>query len=149
VTPYGLSTVFPDVQQITAGADGNMWFTESGSNMVGSISLNGKLTEYPVPTPNAGLGPITQGPDGNVWFGEIGKTGKITPAGNITEYAMPASGPYGLASGPDGNVWFTARSSVGMVGKIAPDGTITEYSLPGGLRPMGTQLRFLPSLQRT
>ena len=130
VTEYQLSAVFPDVQQITAGADGNMWFTESGANMIGRISLNGPAVEFSVPTPNAGLGPITQGPDGNVWFGEIGKIGKITPAGNITEYAVPASGPYGLASGPDGNVWFTGRSSIGTVGKIDPDGTITEYSLP-------------------
>ena len=129
---YPLLTANAGVQQITAGADGNMWFTESDANKIGKLTPSGQYTEYAVPTPNAGLGPITNGPDGNVWFGEIGKIGKITPDGKITEYAIAGGGPYGLAGGADGNVWFTERLSSGAIGKITPDGKITEYILSGG-----------------
>src|SRR5262245_21964200 len=108
----------PGVQQMTAGADGSMWLTESGANKIGRITPAGQVVEYAVPTPNAGLGPITGGPDGNVWFGEIGKIGKITTDGRITEYPIAGSGPYGLAGGADGNVWFTERLTSGVVGKI-------------------------------
>ena len=80
---YPLLTADAGVQQITAGADGNMWFTESDANKIGKMTLSGQHTEYAVPTPNAGLGPITSGPDGNIWFGEIGKIGKITPDGKL------------------------------------------------------------------
>ena len=130
VTQYGLSSSPAGVQQITVGADGNTWFTESEVNMIAKITPNGALTEYTVPTPRAGLGPNTTGPDGDVWFGEIEKIGKITPDGNITGYVIAGSGPYGLAAGPDGNVWFTERLSSGAIGKITPDGKITEYALP-------------------
>src|SRR2546428_373749 len=46
----------------------------------------------------------------------------------IDEYAVPGSGPNGIASGPDGNIWFTdpAQNSIDrFVG-----GTVTDYPLP-------------------
>jgi streptogramin lyase len=60
-----------------------------------------------------------------------GKIGRITPAGVITEFAIPTpdSGPRALATGPDGNVWFSEfRAS--RIGRITPAGSITEFELP-------------------
>ena len=67
--------------------------------------------------PNTGLQntpwAIAAGPDGNLWFteygGGVGKIGRITTTGAITEYATPTalSGPWAIAAGPDGNMWFT------------------------------------------
>ena len=61
------------------------------------------ITEFLVPTANAGLRGITAGPDGNLWFTEAGsdKIGRITPAGVITEFTVPGVGsqPSGIAVG--------------------------------------------------
>ncbi len=56
---------------ITAGPDGNLWFTESGGNKIGRITPSGQITEFPLPTgitkPYYPIG-ITAGPEGNLWF---------------------------------------------------------------------------------
>ena len=71
-----------------------------------------------------------------MWFAEnsIGKLGRITPSGTISEFtipgAAPAPGPIGVAEGPDGKVWF-ADANRGALGSattgITP--TITETAV--------------------
>ena len=39
---------------IIAGIDGNLWFTESHAHRIGRITPDGVVTEFPLPTPNAG-----------------------------------------------------------------------------------------------
>jgi virginiamycin B lyase len=50
----------------------------------------------------------TLGPDGAIWFDEAfgNKIGRITPAGVISQFALPHSGsaPVGITRGPDGAV---------------------------------------------
>ena len=48
---------------IVAGADGALWFIEAGTNKIGRITTAGGVSEFPLPTPNSGLGGITAGPD--------------------------------------------------------------------------------------
>jgi virginiamycin B lyase len=51
------------------------------------------ITEFPTPTVNSGPAGITTGPDGALWFTElVGKIGRITITGVITEFPM-ATGP--------------------------------------------------------
>ncbi|WP_418062022.1 hypothetical protein [Pimelobacter simplex] len=52
----------------------------------------GALRVFPVPTSSAGLERITTAPDGSMWFVEGGqnKVGRITTAGAITEFTLPA-----------------------------------------------------------
>jgi hypothetical protein len=74
-----------------------------------------------------------------VWFTDSGtsKIGKITPAGVVTEYALPSgSQPYGITGGPDGNVWFTDNGT-SELGRVTTAGVVTEYALPSGSRPNG------------
>src|SRR5438445_4888517 len=68
---------------ITAGPDGNMWFTESVGNNIGRINPTGVVTEFPVPTPSSYPAGIARGPDGNLWFTEndANQIGRLTPAG--------------------------------------------------------------------
>jgi DNA-binding beta-propeller fold protein YncE len=48
---------------ITLGPDGNMWFTESGSNRIGVINRrSGTITQFTVPTPASSPSGITAGP---------------------------------------------------------------------------------------
>ncbi len=118
---------------IVAGPDGNLWFTDRGTNAIGVISPESLIiAEYPIPTANSGPTGIAVGPDGNLWFTEldVNKIGKITPAGVITEYAAgltASSAPRYITAGPDGNLWFT-ELDVNKIGKITPAGVITEYS---------------------
>ena len=100
---------------LTAGPDGNLWFTELGDaqhgDMIGRMTLTGVITQFFLPTPNSEPRGITAGPDGNLWFAEVNanQIGRITPTGTITEFALPTpnSGPGGVTVGPDGNFWFT------------------------------------------
>ncbi len=121
---------------ITAGADGNMWFTEGGpAPAIGRVTPQGQISEFRTGLP-AGSSPfaITAGPDGNVWFTDGGTTkaiGRITPQGQITEFTAglnPGSSPNGIASGPDGNVWFTDGGTTKAIGRITPQGQITEIT---------------------
>src|SRR5438128_4383881 len=77
---------------ITAGPDGNLWFTESDQvGNIGRITPTGMITEFPVPTPSSFPNGITAGPDGNLWFVEHAgnKIGRITTSGAVTEYPLP------------------------------------------------------------
>ena len=78
---------------ITAGPDGNLWFTEEGANKIGRITPSGRITEFPIPTASSGPDGITAGPDGNLWFteGAANKIGRITPTGAITEFPIPTA----------------------------------------------------------
>jgi len=127
---------------ITAGPDGNLWFTESDGDRVGRITPTGAVTEF-----SAGISPgsapqkITAGPDGNLWFTESegARIGRITPAGVVTEFATgikAASEPWGIVTGPDGNLWFTERLG-DQIGRITPAGVVTQFPLEALSRPAG------------
>lgn len=117
---------------ITAGADGNLWFTDSIANQIVKMTPAGELTRYPIPTFFSGPASITAGPDGNLWFGEVNgnKIGRITPDGVITEFPAPTpvAGLYGgLTTASDGNIWFV-EGNVQKLGRITPAGVITEFT---------------------
>jgi virginiamycin B lyase len=136
---------------ILTGPDGNLWVLNSGSRGASTITVIAPdLTikgNYTIPTSNASASAITVGPDGNLWFVEeaASKIGKVTPAGDITEYPIPntledvgfASGPLevsatptSLVTGPDGAIWFT-ESSTHSIGRITTDGVLSRVSTPG------------------
>jgi streptogramin lyase len=102
---------------IALGSDGNMWFTEPGSNTIGRITPAGDISEFSAP--EAG-GEIVPGPDGNMWFteesnaiGRITSTGEVISFGPISNYGESI---VGIAAGTPGEIWFTENS----------------YGLPGG-----------------
>ena len=104
------------------------------------------IHEFPLPLPNSSAGEITAGPDGNLWFIEIfsNRIGRITPAGQITEFPLPAPADLSdydnllatITAGPDGNLWFTEDFS-SHIWRITPAGQITQFPLPAGSIPAG------------
>src|SRR5262249_31193257 len=97
------------------------------------------IEEFAVPTNDAGLSSISAGPDGNLWFVErsADRIGRITPAGVITEFNLPAgSQPRDIATGPDGNLWFTEYGS-NTIGMITPAGVITPFAIGATTGPSG------------
>ncbi|HEX9095509.1 MAG TPA: IPT/TIG domain-containing protein [Candidatus Dormibacteraeota bacterium] len=128
-------------QDVVAGPDGNLWFTEGSANQIGRITPAGAVTEFPLPAANSAPHGITAGPDGNLWFAEslTNRIGRITTAGVITEFPIPtsSSGPHDITAGPDGNLWFTESFS-NKIGRITTAGAITEFSVPtAGSQPGG------------
>jgi virginiamycin B lyase len=96
------------------------------------------ITEFTIPTPNSGPSFIARGPDGALWFTEPGASqiGRITTAGAVTEFPLPASSnpatpsrPGGIVAGPDGALWFTDQGA-GKIGRITTAGSITEFNIP-------------------
>jgi streptogramin lyase len=117
---------------ITAGPDGNLWFTEEGANQIGRITPQGALKEFPIPTAGSSPYGITAGPDGNLWFTQhVGKIGRITPQGAIKEFPVrTADGSLNeITAGPDGNLWFT-ESYDNKIGRMTPKGAEDEFALP-------------------
>jgi virginiamycin B lyase len=103
-----------------------MWFVElygrmdgrqPDGNRVAKITLDGKVTEYPIPSTNGSPINIAVGPDRNIWFTKAGKLGRVTRDGRITEFDLPwaNAGPTGLSAGSDrcppnrliDKLWFT------------------------------------------
>jgi hypothetical protein len=129
VTEFTLQDIGARPRYITAGGDGNLWFTDSAYDKIRRISTTGTINEFAVLSSTSGLGIITPGPDGNLWFVEegVGNIGRITPSGTVTEYSASAGGlsiPIGITAGPGGNIWFT-DSTENHIGISTPAGIIS------------------------
>src|SRR5712692_3928486 len=103
ITEFGLPAG-SEPTAIVAGPDGNLWFTDEGTESIGRITPTGTVKEFPISTRLAMPQYITVGPDGNLWFTEFfgQKIGRITPAGVITEFSIPTQlpEPDGITAGP-------------------------------------------------
>jgi len=122
---------------ITAGPDGNLWFSDQGTNSIGTINpATHAITEFPIPTANSTPQGITAGPDGNIWFTEFaaGKIGMFNLATHaITDFPAPTGkfgdySPRDITAGPDGNLWFNFTAGIGMINPATH--VITEFALP-------------------
>ncbi len=109
---------------MTAGPDGNLWFTERDldgwHDRIGRITPSGTISEFPVPELISSVYGIIAGSDGNLWFivdpanhSQSNKIGRITPTEKISEFPLPHLGtvPGGITVGPDGKIWFTEMNS--------------------------------------
>jgi virginiamycin B lyase len=134
---------------ITAGPDGNMWFTVEG-RVIGRISRAGRIALFPLP----GQGLLNQpfamsvGQDGRLWFSEIvaSRIGAIAPDGRAQEYTVPgvvADDFPGLTKGGDHNIWFTQTCS-SNIGRVTPAGQVTSYHIPGTPRTRDSCPYFMP-----
>jgi streptogramin lyase len=118
---------------ITAGADGNLWFTEQTSNRIGVINpTTDAISEFVLPTTGSYPRGITAGPDGNLWFTEFqaNKIGMINPTTDAISEFVSGGGPQDIASGPDGNLWFTeyGANKIGMINPTTH--AVSEFSVP-------------------
>src|SRR5258706_10910314 len=136
-------------EHITAGPDGNLWFTEFWTNRIGRMTPSGALTEFPIPTPDSAPRGIVSGPDHAVWFVESGfkrtAIARITTSGVVTEFPIGGNSsdqlqPTEIVAAPDGNLWFNQThpsAPEGEVGRITTSGAVTIFPFPAGGRPLG------------
>ena len=121
-------------QEITAGPDGNLWYT-GGDQTVDSITPSGAITPFAIPSNLYSVLHIASGSDGNLWLSAAPNAiVRMTTVGSFVEFAMPGGSIAGLAAGPDGNVWFT-DGGLNKIGRVTPLGKIKQFSLPSGVTP--------------
>ena len=126
ISEFPIPTPSSAPDDITAGPDGNLWFTEGYANQIGRITPIGTITEFTIPTPYSDPQGIAAARDGNLWFTEpeANQIGRITPSGTITGFTIPASHSEALeiTAGPDGNLWFT-EPFANQIGQLMPVNT--------------------------
>jgi virginiamycin B lyase len=117
ITPAGVITEFvlprpgSGPGDITAGADGAMWFVELSGTMdglqvdggrIGRITMDGRITEFALPTRTPSPINIAVGPDRHIWFTQGASVGRIAPDGKVTEFPLgEGSRGAGLSAGSD------------------------------------------------
>ncbi len=136
---YTVPDAFGPPTVITAGTDGQMWFTESGANGIARISLDGVIRDFDT-RDTAGSNGITPGPDDRVWFtANDGYVEAIDRDGRVQKYLLRArdlpTGPNGITVGPDGNFWTLAVSN--KIGRVTRSGRLRAFAVPGGAKRLG------------
>ena len=131
ITPSGEITLFRTgprtTEDITAGPDGNLWFTDDLGSVL-RITPTGAVTSFPAPGFKR-TASITAGPDGSLWFVDRSwdaKVGRMTPTGEVTTFTHPSFGFLeAITAGPDGAVWVTGLN--GSIGRITADGNVSSF----------------------
>ncbi len=117
ITEFHLPTgVSP--QGISAGPDGNLWFTNGSSGQIGKFNpTTDQFTEYNLPNSGSLPDDIVSDGSGGLWFTEYEgfNVGHITLSGKIKEYSAPY--PSGITRGPGSDFWFVGQQT-DFIGKI-------------------------------
>jgi streptogramin lyase len=120
---------------------GNIWVALSGRNRIAKLNpYTNEITEYLIPTSNAGPRDIIVDRYNNVWFTEHdgNKIGRLTPGSNvIVEFARTGGAPTGITYGRVGSekdmIWFTDEAG-DRIGRIDPTKAITTTTATSILR---------------
>ncbi|MGH2946015.1 MAG: virginiamycin B lyase family protein [Solirubrobacteraceae bacterium] len=120
------------------GPDGAIWFTEVLANRIGRITMDGALSEFPIPTANSGPNVIVAGPD-------------PTPAHDCAyqrdAHAASFTALYGGFPDAFGrcasmmarseSLWF-AQTLANQIARITTSGIVTEFPIPSpATQPVG------------
>jgi streptogramin lyase len=110
---YPLPVPSATISSLTPGADGTVWFVETGTiKAVGRISPDGTITTFPIAagTPSS----LSVDGTGQLWLNIDGDdnnwpvTARLSPTGTITPVSIPAD-PRRVAAAPStSTVWFAA-----------------------------------------
>ena len=111
ITEFALPRANSGPGDITAGADGAMWFVELSGSMdgmqpdggrLGRITLAGRITEFQIPSKSPSPINIAVGPDRHIWFTQGTKVVRASAAGEFAEVELgQGSRGSGLSAGAD------------------------------------------------
>jgi streptogramin lyase len=146
--PDSASSV-PELDAITVGPNGNLWFTETAVDRIGEITpraASPAIHEFSLPSGDrlgqrvgssiTSADTIAAGPGNDIWFTEQGSNaiGVMSTSGTLLEkFTVPDSNqnptPLGITEGTDDTMWFT-ETTANQVASITAGGTITLHPLP-------------------
>ncbi len=132
VVEYPLDDGVQDViGGITVGADGNLWFANTGAGRIGRSTPSGEIAERALggrsPRPTG----IVRAADGALWLTEptADRIVRVDRSGKITRLALPpGSRPTAIAASPDGTLW-VSEAGVGRIARVAA-GRVFQISVP-------------------
>ena len=101
----------------------------------GSRDITGKISEWPVPTPEFARDPAV-GPDGNIYIAVMhgNRIARFdTKAKSFKEWTLPEGArPHGLVVSRDGRIFYTGNGN-GTIGELDPaTGKVVEHRTPSG-----------------
>jgi virginiamycin B lyase len=137
ISYFFVSSLHSRPWRIAPGPDGNLWFTNTDSDTVNKITVDGTITQYPI---GDGKFPydIVAGRDGNLWFTENvnNKAGAVDTDGTLVhEYYAPGvdARPTGITVAPGGEVWWVdggaGTDPESNVSRLTKDGDVINYEL--------------------
>ena len=105
ISEFSVPTSIGGGESITAGPDGNLWFTASGNPYIGEINpTTDAFAEFTIPNGDSARF-ITAGPDGNLWFTDINNNTAVGAAYytklDVTQQpsaSVTAGSPFGLTA---------------------------------------------------
>jgi streptogramin lyase len=141
--PTGSHATSPNgLEEITAGADGLLWFTENAGNKLhrSNGATDDQFTPFAAASGPSGIAATL----GQLWVTEstASKVARVGLDGNLSSEVTltPGTGPAGIASGPDGNLW-VAEKTAGRIARISGDGSFMEFPvLPAGSNSQPTSI---------
>ena len=123
---------------ITLGGDNTIWYSGDADNFIGKVEpQTGKITPFPLPTPDSGPRRLMADAEGNLWAATLdgGKLVKLDyRTGEMTQFAPPtAGGLQGVDVDRGRNlIWFSEYEAV-QLGRLDPRiGSFAEFPLPSG-----------------
>jgi virginiamycin B lyase len=140
---YSLPPALTWADEIVAGPDGAMWFTQEAVNpaprqqlLLGRMTPAGELSTRVLP-PGTQPTSLAVGPDAALWYATTtasgGKLGRVT-ADAVAETPLPGlRAAFEVVTGPDRALWFTAldRHRRYRVGRLALGGRLSSFPVPG------------------
>jgi streptogramin lyase len=142
----GTITEFPlpsavSTHGVTAGPDGNMWFTEDelgatpNATAIARVTPTGVVTEFSAkPSIPGAVDPapiaITSGPNQHIWFVDadnhfldemVPATGAFTTHPTVADPDLASA--KAMVTGPDGNVYVLLAGAAPGIAEFKPDGT--------------------------
>ena len=88
---------------LVVGPDGNFWFTENDTGLIGRATPAGVVSEFQTASPFSAPWVIASGPDGALWFSEYG----------LDQIGTVALAPFSCAPGPNALCLGDGRFRVG------------------------------------
>jgi virginiamycin B lyase len=129
---YPLPAQITQLESLTAGPDGALWFTQAQGAKIGRMTLEGAVSELSVlDAATDRPGPIVTGPDRNLWFtlGSTSKIARLNPSGTLSTFDAPGTGPRAIEVGPDASLWFSCETGAGGLGRISVAGAYTRIAV--------------------
>ena len=130
----------PGIDQIIAGPDGNIYFTEPNLNEIGMLDVKTDLiSQFLMPLADTQPHGITVGTDGNLYFTEGGqnKMGSLNPYTHvIINYPFEPAGDStndlgeGITAAPNGTIWFVTQQNDDVNEFTIATGGFTKHSTP-------------------
>lgn len=143
ITEYPLVSTSQAGNVCIQSSTGPLWFTDQPGNAIGKMDSSGLISEYILPTANAGIVGCAFGADGRVYFAEqtAKKAGAFNPATLVfQEWPVPApnAGMAGVVFDASGrlNIMVTGTNN-GIQILVPGTGTFTFVTLVSGRYPHG------------